>query len=388
MTRPNRTIVSAFDRLSQEIRSRHDDELFWWGLLGHSFATLLRTNQYSDKEQLYYLHWFQRWILGSLGPRPVDGKAHYNATFTHDGSPLEYSVNWREKKIGRTVRFATEPCSRDSGSASDPFNQRASQALLTAMSKDVPGIDLTRFNTLLAEIRIPDDEVEQALAKLGDFRSCVLVAYDLEEGTVLPKCYFNPEPKAILTNTSTEAVAFNAIRKCNGPHGSYDASIKVLNGYWNTLAGPDRPHVFLLANDCVIDSPSSRLKVYVFAPINTLTKALGHFDLDGALSGEVTAAGLKALRSFWCHIFGLDSESLDIENEEALPEGSRVAFVYELRPTTNDQQKVDVVVKMQIPCSLFGQTDTEIGEKLSTWFHKHGHGDFASRYQIDLASAL
>jgi DMATS type aromatic prenyltransferase len=388
MTRPERTAVSSFERLSQEIRARHQDELFWWNLLGHSFATLLKQNDYSDKEQLYYLQWFQRWILGGLGPRPIDGKAFYDATFTYDGSPLEFSLNWREKKSQRTLRFAHEPFTRDSGTDIDPFNQRSAQALLTAMAKDVPGIDLARFNTLLEEFRVPNDDVEHVLSKISDFRSFVIIAYDLEDGAVLPKCYFTPEAKAIHTNTTPDVVAFNAIRKCNGPHGSYDASINVVDAYWKSIAAQDRPQIVMLAHDCVADSPSSRLKLYGLSPTRTLAQAIAHYDLGGALTGEMTATGVAALRSFWCHMLDLDSASPDVESKEVLPEGSKIMFVYETRPTKHDEQKVDIVVKMQIQCKSLGQNDTEIAMKLSTWFHEHGDTDFASRYQTDLAAAL
>lgn len=83
----------------------------------------MKTSQYEDKEQLDYLRWFQQWIIGSFRPRPVDGKPSFVSSFNEDGSPLEFSVNWKEKKAEQTIRFTIEPGSRKAGTAADSLNQ-------------------------------------------------------------------------------------------------------------------------------------------------------------------------------------------------------------------------------------------------------------------------
>lgn len=390
MAKRDRVALPTFDQVSQQTQSLDDDGIFWWGMLGQSLATLLKTSQYSNDEQLYYLRWFQRWILRSLGPRPVDGRPYHRSDFTYDGSPLEYSLNWKEKKAGQTIRFTTEPRSREAGTAADPLNQLASQGLLTAMAKDISGIDLTRFNLFLTETNVPDHAAENVLSKLppGHPRARVLVAYDLEHGAVGAKAYFNPELRAIHTGVSTKTVVFDIIRKCNGPHGAYDTSIGMLRDYLDAHSAPDGPQIFLLSNDCVADSPASRIKVYVTAPITTLAAAMDAFSLGGTLSGPGTEAGLDAIRSLWCHIFGVEHSRADIEDKEVLPAGSRCVFVYEMRPTGPDQQGTDMEVKMHMPGSWFGETDSKVGETLASWFQKHGHPGFSARYQTDLASTL
>ncbi|ROW12011.1 hypothetical protein VPNG_05200 [Cytospora leucostoma] len=382
--------LPTFGQVSQQTQSLDDDEIFWWGMLGQSLATLLETSQYSNEEQLYYLRWFRRWIVRSLEPRPVHGRPFHRSDFTYDGSPLEYSLNWKEKKASQTIRFTTEPRSREAGTAADPLNQLASQSLLTAMAKEIPGIDLTRFNLFLAETHVPDHAAEEVLSKLppGHPRARVLVAYDLEHGAVVAKAYFNPELRAIHTGLSTKTVVFDIIRKCNGPYGAYDASIGMLRDYLDAHNAPDGPQIFLLSNDCVADSPASRIKVYVTAPITTLRAAMDAFSLGGTLSGSAIEAGLNAIHLLWCHIFGIDNSSTDIEDKEVLPAGSRCVFVYEMRPTGPGQQGTDMEVKMHMPGSWFGQTDTKVGEALAAWFQKHGHSEFAARYQSDLTSAF
>ncbi|KAL9622088.1 MAG: hypothetical protein Q9160_003587 [Pyrenula sp. 1 TL-2023] len=390
MAKTNGTTLAPFDQVSHEIRSRHEDRVLWWGILGESLATLLKTSQYSYKEQLYYLRWFQQWIPSSLGPRPVDGKPHYVSTFTYDGSPLEYSLNWKEKKTGQTIRFTAEPCSPEAGTSADPLNQLASRDLLTAMSGAISGIDLTRFDLFLAETNVPDEDADEVLSKLppGHPRARVLVAFDLERGAVVAKAYFNPELKAIHKGTSTKAVVFDAIRKCNGPGGSYDASIGALRGYLETFDAPDGPQIFLLSNDCVVDSPASRIKVYVTAPTRTLAQAKDTFSLGGKLSSSTIKASLQAIEEFWCHLFGLSTSDADLEDKKILAVGNRCVFVFEMRPTTNGQHETDMEVKMHMPGSWLGQTDAQVCKVLSTWFQKHGHPDLAARYQSDLASTL
>lgn len=390
MTVMNVTTLHPFDQVSQEAQSNREDQDFWWGALGQSLATLLKTNQYGDQKQLYYLRWFHQWIMSSLGPRPIDGKAHYGSSFVYDGSPVEYSMNWKEKKVDQTIRLTTEPCSRKSGTAADPLNQLAAKDLLTAMAKHLIGIDLTRFNIFLSETHVPDEAADEVLSKLppGVPRARVLVAFDLERGDIVAKAYYNPALKAISTGTPTKTVVFDAIRKCSGPAGSYDASVEVLDGYLETFDAGEGPHIFTLSNDCVVDSPASRIKVYVIAPINNLTKAKDVFHLGGRLSGPTIEGGLKAVGEFWSHIFGLGSSDSDIDDKEILAGESKCVFVFEMRPTTKGQKGSNIEVKMHMPASWLGKTDAQVCEVLSTWFQNHGSPDLAGRYQPDLVSAL
>lgn len=385
MSEQSEMALKAIDQISRDLQSLDDDRKFWWGLLGESLATLLETNQYSNEEQLYYLRWFQHWVLRSLGPRPVHGTPYPRSDFTYDGSPLEFSLNWKQTKAGQTVRFTTEPRSSKAGTATDPLNQLASEELLTAMAGDVSGINLNRFNLFLAETHVPNEAAEDVLSKLppGHPRSRVLVAYDLEHGAVVAKAYFNPELRAIFTGSSTKTVVFDAIRKCNGPHGAYDESLSMLGAYLDAHNAVAGPQIFLLSNDCVADSPASRVKVYVSTPVTTLAAALDAFCLSGALSGSATDAGLGAIRSLWLHIFGAVAE-----DKAVLPEGSRCAFVYEMRPTGSSNNGTGMEVKMHMPGRWFGQTDRKVNEVLAAWFQNHGHAQLSARYENDLALAL
>lgn len=378
---------SLFDQVSRETKTHDDDGAFWWGMFGQSLATLLNANQYGEDEQLYYLRFLRQWVVRALGPRPVAGKPYFPATLTYDGSPLELSLNWKEK-VGQTVRFTTEPSTEKAGTAADPMNQLAAQSLLTAMAKDVPGIDLTRFHLFLEATGVPDAAAEEVWAKFPPLPRCrVLLAYDLEKGAIGTKAYFNPVHRAIFQGTSTKTVVFDAIRKCNGPYGSYDVSVEALDACMSSNPAPDGPQIFLLAHDCVPDSAASRNKVYVSFPTTSLAAALDAFSLGGRLTGSATEAGLEAIKSFWCHLFGLDPAAPDVM-KDVLPAGNRCSFVYEMRPSPPDRQDPNIEVKMHMPASWLGETDAEVSQVLSTWFQKHSSSDLAARYQSDLASTL
>ncbi|ETS75465.1 hypothetical protein PFICI_12409 [Pestalotiopsis fici W106-1] len=389
MDKQNEIDLPIFDQVNREIVTHDQDQTFWWDLMGRSLATQLKANQYGNEEQLYYLRWFKKWIPYSFGPQPVDGNAYYDSTFTPDGSPIEYSLNWKEKKARQTVRLAIEPCSREAGTAADPLNQLASKSLLEAMAKDVTNIDMVRFNNILAETNVPDEDAERILSKLppSEPQVLLLIAYDLEQGEILPKAYFNPLLRAIHSGTSTKKVVFDAVRKCNGPHGSYDASLATLDDYLDSRDAVDGPHVFLLGHDCIVDSPASRMKIYVFTHVTTLATALDAFHLGGRISGSTIEGGLEAVRSFWCHRFSLNGSDSDVENREMLPPGSRCLFVYEMRPTQPGQKEPEIEVKMHMPGTWLGETDAEVCQVMSSWFQKHNHPDLAARYQTDMASA-
>ncbi|KAK7745572.1 hypothetical protein SLS53_003072 [Cytospora paraplurivora] len=341
-------------------------------------------------DQVNYLGWFLRRITPALGPRPLDGKPHWGSSFTPDGSPLEYSLNWKQKTHRQTVRFTIEPVGEAAGSAADILNQLAAKDALTGMTDEVPGLDLQRFILLSSETGVPNEAGQEVLAKLpsGHPKVLTLLAFDLEGGNIVAKAYYNPGPKALLTGKPTKAIVFDAIRKCNGPQGSYSAGVQVLDDYLASYSAAEQPQVFLLANDCVVDSPASRLKVYVSTPITTLAAASKAITLKGRLSGPAIEPVVNAVEEFWEHLFGLSSTDAVTQDREVLPPDSRGVLVYEIRPTIAGSKDADVEVKLHMPPSWLGNTDAEVCKVLSSWFEKHGHPELASSYQQKLVSAL
>lgn len=382
--------LSILHQVNQEIHLDSEDRAFWWGALSESLASLLQANQYSNEAQLHYLRWFYQWIPPALGPRPIDGKPYYGSWITHDLSPFEFSLNWKEKSSKQTIRFTIEAVTKQAGTATDPINQLGAKHFLNEISKDVKGLDLTRFNHFLEATNVPDECVDDAIAKhpAGFPRSRVWVAFDLEHsGNLMVKSYFLPHWRAIQSGISANTIISDAVRACNGSDGSsYDASLAAIDSYLSTFTRQeDAPQIGLLANDCVSDTAGSRLKIYFRSQADTLNKAKDMYHLSGSLKGANIAAGLKGISDFWYHLFGLDSSDPAAADKACIGE-HKCIFVYEMRSTQGSEPDIDV--KFHIPMWQLGKTDNEVSELLASWFESHGHPDLAARYQSDLKTAL
>lgn len=385
--------LPILNQVNQEIKPDSEDRLFWWNALSEPLASLLQANQYSNEVQLKYLRWVYQWVLPGLGPRPVDGKPYYGSWITHDLSPFEYSLNWKENSSKPTIRFTLEPVTKQAGTAVDPINQLGAEEFLNTVLKGgtVPGLDLTRFNRFLRATNVPDDRIDDAKAKHPSHfpRSRVWIAFDLEHsGDLVAKSYFLPHWLAIQSGISANTIIFDAVRACNGKDGlSYDGSLAAIESHLSKTYArqKDQPQVGLLSNDCVADVGGSRLKVYFRSSADTLAKAKDMYHLGGHLKGANIAAGLKGISDLWYHLFGLDSSDPAADDKVCIGE-HKCIFVYEMRSTKGSEPDIDV--KFHIPMWQLGKTDGEISDLLASWFKKYGHPDLAARYKSDLDAAL
>lgn len=376
----SKEVVSlAFEKVVREIELLGEDQVFWWNATAHSLGSLLRTSHYSEDAQISYLRWFYQWIIPALGPRPVRGRPQHESCLVFDGSICEYSINWKEKQPHQTVRLTIEPTGFEAGTTADPFNQQATKNILIQMAKDIPGIDLRQFEHLASEIFLPNEAAVSLLPTLPVSipRSRAWAAFDLDHGKTMVKAYFIPLLKSIQTGVKTKTLVFDAITT-----PLHKRSIAQINGYLESFPAEQEPSVSLVAIDCTY-SPDARVKVYLQTTVNTLAKAKSMFTLGGRLSGPIIEAGQKALSELWCHIFTLSTE--DSEDKEVLTDSPYCGFAFEMKVARGDSM---LEPKIYIPLWRLGKTDSQLCEKLSSWFKIHGHDDFAARYKQDLVSAL
>ncbi|PSE92286.1 hypothetical protein C7G92_19135, partial [Acinetobacter baumannii] len=330
--------------VNKGIETDSEDRAFWWGALSEPLASLLEANHYTKEVQLHYLRWFYQWILPALGPRPLDGKPYYGSWITHDLKPFEYSLNWKEKSSKQTIRFTIEAVTKQSGTASDPINQLRAKEFLEAVSKDVPGMDLTRFNQFLEATNVGNDCVDDAIAKHPAHfpRSRVWIAFDLEHsGNLMAKSYFLPHWRAIQSGISANTIIGDTVKECNKADGSsYDGSLNAIESYLATFTRPEEaPQMGLLSNDCVAETPGSRLKVYFRSSADTLAKAKDMYNLGGRLKGPKMDASLKGISDFWYHLFGLDSS--DPASDDKVCIGNhKCIFVYEMRSSQGSEPDI------------------------------------------------
>ena len=369
-----------YDTLSQSFELLNEDEKFWWRATAPSLGQLLASSQYSREDQLTHLRWYRQFIIPALGPHP--SKAHFQPCPVFDGSACEHSMNWKEFETARTIRFTIEATGFQAGTATDPFNQEQTKDLLRNMAKEIPDIDLKQFEIFVDEFFLPKEVANSLKAKLptGTPLSQAWVAFDLLAGKVLPKVYFMPILKWMHTGIPSSTLVFGAAEKCNRIDVTYNDSIKFVKDYLESFTPGQGPVVEMVAIDC-IDSPSSRIKVYLRTGVTTLAKAKDQFSLGGRLSGHSINEGLEALSELWPILFRLEGD--DINNIEVLPEGSYCGCAIEMKLGQAEPE-----TKLHIPVRKIEGTDAQLCDSLSTWFRSRGHEELAERYKSDLSAAL
>jgi DMATS type aromatic prenyltransferase len=374
---------SLCEIVARETPFTDEDQKFWWQSTAPSLESLLSSCQYTEEEQLIHIRWYRRFIVPSLGPRPIPGvKPNFQPCPVFDGSAVEHSINWKELDPKRTVRFTIEAVGYDAGTDTDPFNQKATKTMLADMEQSIPSLDLERFNLFADRLFLPSHVATSLIPKIpsGTPLSQVWVAFDLLRGKVMAKVYFMPILKWIHTNVSTKKLVFDIAQECNGPYGSFDAPIAMLDSYIGSLPSDQTPVVEMVAIDC-IESAKSRIKIYLRTAVNTLERAKKAFSLGGRLKGEAIDEGLKALEDLWHILFRLQFE--DIETTKILPDGSYCGNAIEMRPGHAEPE-----VKLHIPVRKIEGSDAQICESLAAWFRRRGNDNFASTYKANLSTAL
>ncbi|KFA70283.1 hypothetical protein S40285_08212 [Stachybotrys chlorohalonatus IBT 40285] len=365
-----------------------EDQRFWWTATAPSLARLLVSCKYSTEQQAAHLEWYRRFIPKALGPRPIPGrKGLFVPCPVFDGSACEHSINWKEHSSSRVVRFTIEAVGREAGSWRDPFNQDETRRMLVSMLGVVPGLSLKRFDTFARRLFITQEGYAELTPRIpnGTPLSQAWTAFDLLHGGVMAKVYFMPILKMIETGKSTNDLVFDTVRDCNSKeYGTFDGPISLLQDYTTsfTAAPYDVPVVEMVAIDC-IDSPNSRIKLYLRTAANTFHRVKDMFTLGGRLSGPELDEGVAALVEIWPILFRLDPRAVDIENLEVFPRGSYCGCAIEMKPGQKNPE-----TKIHIPVRKIAGTDAQLCESLATWFRKRGHAEFASQYKTDLESAF
>lgn len=363
------------------------DHEFWWHATATSLQSLLESCGYDAASQAAHLGWYRRFIIPALGPRPRPGVAPaFRPCPTADGSACELSINWAERRRHRVVRFTIEATGAAAGTAADPFNQEATLRLLRGMAGDVPGADLERFEHFVRGFFFPDADAARAvLPRLPARapRSQAWVAFDLlPSGRAMAKVYFMPLLKCVQTGTPANRLVRDVVASARDGHGGFGAPLDLFERYAQSCAGKGMaPKVEMVAIDCV-DSPASRIKMYLRTSVTTLAGARDAYTLGGRLDGEAVEAGLDAMGQLWRILFRLDARG-DIDDVDVLPAGSYCGFAVEMKPGRARPE-----VKMHIPVRKIEGTDAQLIESLSSWFRRRGDGEFASSYRGYLEKAL
>lgn len=375
--------MSSCDSIAQDLGFPDQDQELWWRATAHSLGRLLADYRYSKDDQLLHLEWYHKYILPALGPYPVrDQKPQFQPCPVSDGSACEHSINWREKGTRQTVRFTIEAVGPQAGTVADPFNQEAGERLLRRLAKDVPDVKLALFDHFAKDFFLPNDAAESLIPKMppGTPLSQIWIAFDLLRGRLMAKVYFMPILKWIHTGVPTKTLVFDTARKINVAHGTFNASIELLDSFLESSPTGENPVMEMVAVDC-IDHADSRIKFYLRTGVDTLAKAKHQLTLGGRLSGEVIEEGLEALSELWPILFRLEGD--DIEDIAVLPAGSYCGCAVEMKPGRAEPE-----TKLHMPVRKVKGTDAQLCDSLSSWFQRRGHSEFAATYKDNLTATL
>ncbi|KAK4175215.1 tryptophan dimethylallyltransferase-domain-containing protein [Triangularia setosa] len=244
-------VINEFDDDSKE---------FWNETTALPLIKLLQNSGYSNQDIETHSKWYNCFIIPALGSQPQAGKKPlFNARITADGSPVELSVNFKESSKVRTVRFTIEATGPKAGTPTDPYNQEETTRLLQTMTNAIPGIYLGQYNTFTQSLFLPASTAPSILPKVTPKTplSQAWIAFDLAHGGgIMAKVYFMPFLKWLHTASpaqaiSTKDIIFDIARQCNGPYGSYDHPISLLDSYLCSFPpGSFQPTVEMVAIDC------------------------------------------------------------------------------------------------------------------------------------------
>lgn len=381
---------AVFQRVVAAQPLANEDQEFWWKATAPPLADLLHKSGYSPAQLEFHLTWYRRFIPASLGPRPVPGKKlAYLAGPPWDGSPMEPSINWKEKsRSGRLIRFTIGPSSDRAGTDADPFGQAEPDRLLRSMADFIPGLSLKNYEVLVENLFIKKQDQAALLARIPAYtpRVQAWLAWDCRPAGPMAKVYFLPYLKMLETGRHSNDFLADIVEQCSSKediYGSYEESYGIFRDYLDSFADTPRllPQTQFFGIDCT-NGPESRIKTYASTRANTLREAKKLWTLGGRAIGPDTDDGLQALTEMWPIFFGLDSlEGMD--DRVVFPDGYGVLACIELKPGPGVPE-----VKLHWPLDVFNLTDSEISARLSAWFRHRGHGEFADKYSSDLEESL
>ncbi|KAF7929029.1 hypothetical protein EAE99_004773 [Botrytis elliptica] len=105
------------------------DALLWWNATSEILWNLLVSGKYDLRQQTSAMMFYHTYVVPNLGPFPKEANQppQWKSYMTDDFSPIEFSWNWGNAQgdVDRRVRFSIEAINKQSGTITDPWNQKA-----------------------------------------------------------------------------------------------------------------------------------------------------------------------------------------------------------------------------------------------------------------------
>ncbi|KAF7880096.1 uncharacterized protein EAF02_007733 [Botrytis sinoallii] len=281
----------------------------------------------------------------SDGDKPAPSMKSY---MTDDFSPIEFSWNWGNAQgdVDRRVRFSIEAINKQSGTITDPWNQKATIDLVNRLELDVPEIKVQWFHRLLKDFTPSRDVLSKDFISPFDPqqpRSSLFMAFEMRDKMPVVKLYMMPFAKATETSRTESAIILESLASFAQEleWSSLQSLVRALDLKSKSL-GLDP---FMITFDCV--SPQkSRMKIYARCPDIRLASVMEIMSIFEDKSK--IAKGLEELRMLWNLVF-------------------RILYYFEVRPSSSK-----VTTKVYLPVKHYAKDDLSVAKGLQTFFNKHG----------------
>lgn len=348
-----------------EHRDLDPDALFWWNSTAGVLGKLISFGGYTYTQQRLALDFYQQFIVKSLGPCPSpDGQAsRWRSFMADDFTPIEFSWTWgnSEGAIDRRVRFSIEAISDEAGTSTDPWNSKATFALINRLMSIIPGIDLERFFWLWDKFIPPERANDHHFRTRSEKSlSCMFLAFELGNGMPIVKAYMLPSAKMAETGKSSFSVIFEALRGLSSYEQNW-CSLQVMVDRLEIERKSLKLEPFMIATDCIA-SDQSRVKVYARTTntsFSTVEEIMSIFEDKNRMRN-----GLDELRKLWQLVFSLTD---DADDRSELPhknhQTSGILYYFEARPGSSK-----ITTKVYLPVRHYGRDDLSIATGLQTLF--------------------
>jgi DMATS type aromatic prenyltransferase len=354
------------------------DAFLWWRTTNPILWNLLTSGRYGWRQRVSALKFYHTYIVPNLGPFPNAGDVSpkWQSFMTDDFTPIEFSWNWGNSHgvVDRRVRFSIEAISDESGTISDPWNQKASLDLVDRLQLNIPDMNVEWFHRLLKDFTPTKDFFSEATLSFLDSqcpRSSIFLAFELRDEMPIVKAYFLPFAKAMETAQPGSAVVLHSLatfaQEMNW--SSLEGLTQALG--MNKLLGLDP---FMIAFDCVAPK-QSRMKIYARCPdirLSSVEEVMSLFEDTSKI-----ANGIEELRKLWGLLFGCDSASGDsaghLTYKAHLTSG--ILYYFEVRPESSK-----ITTKVYLPIRHYAQDDLSVAKGLQKFFkERRGKQDETAR---------
>ncbi|KFH41346.1 7-dimethylallyltryptophan synthase-like protein [Hapsidospora chrysogenum ATCC 11550] len=332
-----------------------EDVVFWTKHTLHVLSALLRNSgAYTQDQQASHLDFFRDVIIPNLGPRPTQPNHKYELV-THNGSPVEFSLNFSGASEHPAVRFSYEP----KGSAdhvSKPLGAYMGWSEQLRAEFGPSAEDRRILATALPHLpQIP----EQLLAV--DFKT---------DGRRAMKSYIGPGIKQMTTGIDPNRASIDAIKRLEPGGEGFGPALDLFEEYRATCANP--PTITMLGVDCIEPLAGARIKIYTRTESSASDSIRDQVTLGGRRSDETTTHGVRILRDIWSLLLN-EKDDGNMDDSWAKPERNSPSMHSGLMISWELQLGKQVPEpKVYVPLWQFCDSNRQITANLEEVFKKWG----------------